>query len=223
MTSERLRHLLLVNKKPVDSLADIQNISRQLYDLYNISWSKIKKFKVSNDFHIDTYTTHLRRSRCSSWWGGNVINQHPSYAYSSHAIYFLPHDRSYDFIFLILLSMLISTITYLHSNGILSDLHHPLRWHLLYCSYSFHTHSNLTQVFFTICSSYLMLTIGWLDTSLIPMYSDWMIVYLVITWTLTYLVLWLATYCVYKPLKLRNRMPVLSWSILPTVHCSPLR
>ena len=36
----------------------------------------------------------------------DVINQHPSYAYSSHVIYFLPHDRSYDFIFLILLSLI---------------------------------------------------------------------------------------------------------------------
>jgi len=96
--------------------------------------------------------------------------------------------------------MLIFTIAYLYSNGILSDLHHPLRWHTPYCSYSFHTHSDSRQVFLTICSSYLMLTIGWLDTSIIPMHSDWMILYLVITWTLTYLVSWLTTYCVYKSL-----------------------
>ena len=81
-----------------------------------------------------------------------VINQHIYshtylYAHSSHAFYFLPHDYSYDLIFPISLSMLIATISYLYSNGILSDLHHPLRQHTPYCSYSFHDHSDLTQVF----------------------------------------------------------------------------
>ena len=64
----------------------------------------------------------------------DVINLHTLYAYSSHAFYFLPHDHSYDFIFLISLSMLIFTIAYLHSNGILLDLHHPL-WRHTHCSY----------------------------------------------------------------------------------------
>src|ERR1700676_4123247 len=90
----------------------------------------------------------------------DVINLHTLYAYSSHAFYFLPHDHSYDFIFLISLSMLIFIITYLYSDGILSDLHHPLRRHTPYCSYSFHTHSDLCQVFRTICSLYHTITIG---------------------------------------------------------------
>src|SRR5882762_180716 len=58
------------------------------------------------------------------------------YAHSSHALYFLPHDYSYDFIFLISPSMLIATITYLYSDGILLDLHYPLQRHTPYCSYS---------------------------------------------------------------------------------------
>ena len=100
--------------------------------------------------------------------------------------YFLPHDYSYDLTFLTLLLTTIIAISYLYSDGILSDLHHPLRRHIPYCSYLFHIHSDLCQVFLTICSLYPTITIGQLDTSLIPTYSDWMIVYLVTTWTLTY-------------------------------------
>src|ERR1700692_2921684 len=87
-----------------------------------------------------------------------------TYWYATHHMpfYFLPHDYSYD---LISLSMLIITIFYLYSDGILSDLHHPLRRHTPYCSYLFHTHSDLCQTFLTTCSLYLTITIGRLDTS----------------------------------------------------------
>src|SRR5882762_2704682 len=80
---------------------------------------------------------------------GSCYKSTPIYAYwyaTCHMpFYFLPHDYSYDLIFLISLSMLIITISYLYSDGILSDLHHSLRRHTPYCSYLFHTHSDLCQ------------------------------------------------------------------------------
>jgi len=62
------------------------------------------------------------------------------------------------------------------------------------------SHSTFILTYAKSSLAYALLTIGWLDTFLIPSRSDWMIAYLPISWMLTYTVLWLATYCVYKTL-----------------------
>ena len=79
--------------------------------------------------------------------------------------------------------MLIVDISYLYSHGILLDLHHPLQHHLIVVS-----HSTFILTYAKSLLIYVLLPIGRLDTSLIPLHSDWMIHYLLTSWTLTYLV-----------------------------------
>jgi hypothetical protein len=80
----------------------------EIYHMTALFMAEINPFQpYSDDEEVDVMNLHL-------------------YTYLSHAFYFLPHDYSYDIIFLISLSMLIINIAYLYSDGILLDLHCPL-------------------------------------------------------------------------------------------------
>ena len=184
----------MITKTIVDITNQINNFAFTLFDYDN------QKIKVSNDFHINKCTTHLKQSRCSSWWGDNVINLH---LFVRLLITCSSLSTTWLLIWLYLSYLAIYAYLCYHSsifrwNPLRSPSPLTTTHSLLY--YSFYLHSDSCQVFSTICSSYLALTIGWLDTSLIPTYSNWMIVYLLILWTLTYLVSWLITYCVHKTL-----------------------